>query len=876
MRILLRSGIWIFFVLFFFIMVLGLLISTDSGTKLLAKMVQGFSKQIQIEGIEGSVIHQLTIKQFDWSDAEQKVHIEGIQLQNNFSSLLSRRLELDNLEIARLQLDLPPEQVQDSTALKVVLPLGIRIKNLKIDQLIINKGKHRQIINDIQLSAYSISGDRFMISSFSAQPLLNQLPAQIHLTGAVQLSSPHQSDLKATLSYTDPIQGQLDSQLTLQGNIEKYHVKGQAELRSNTQGLGLFDLNAIGTADDLVIKNLDIKAFEGTANAVGSVSWKEALKWNLSLKANQLNLQTFSEKLPKKLNTHFKTQGLWKDKSVNGVIDLQSLSGQIDQQPFSAQGKIRLIGDQATIDQLQVKALKGEANVSGNIRWKNALSWNLQLRTDNIQLDHVLPQWPSTFSSQLNTQGSIKTITQPTNTKTATTTTTSTTTAHDPESHFIDAVISLQKLQGTLHDYPLKAKGKIVLKGSTDHLVARLDKVQINALQGTIKTAGTLTQINQNQLKWDIKLDTQKLKTQPLLKEWPAVLSLKLSSTGEHRLATPISQPKTTAFVNLESLSGTLQNYPLAGQGKLYLNNQQIRVEKLQLSSGRNTFFADGQATEPFNLEWKVKGQKLSQLYSGLRGNLNGEGSLKGTLEQPQIQATLQGKALAFGDKSLASIKLSIKQKRDQYQLDAKLQQLKLAQNNIKSMIIEAQGRLDKHTIAIKLQHSEVNLELKSTGAWKNKQWQGQLKQLSLDKTQLGDWLLTKAVPISLSPEKVTTGELCLKNQAALACSSNRWQAKTGLSAQGRLSNIPLGLAHAWLGEGVQFSDNAKANADFSIKSSTGTLALRLSDSQITLRSKGIKAQILKYQDASLEAEVEGHNSYKASFTVKILERGIN
>jgi len=867
MKILLRSSIWIVFVLFILLVLLGLSISTDSGTKLLANVVQSFAKNIQIEGIEGSIIRQLKIQKFTWSDAEQQVHIEGLQLKNNLSSLLSRRVELDNLEIARLQLDLPATQLQDSTAINVVLPLGIRIKTLKIDQLIINKGKNKQIINDIQLSAYSEGGDRLVISSFSAQPLVNNLPAHIHLTGEIQLSSPHQSDIKATVNYSDPIQGQLDSQFSLQGNIEKYHIKGQAELRSKHQGLGLFDLSATGTADALVIKNLDINAFEGTANAVGSISWQDVFKWNLELKADQLNLRPFSEKLPQKLNTRFKTQGVWKDKSVNGMIDLQALSGQIDTMPFSALGKIRLIGDQANIDQLQLKALAGVANISGTVTWKNYLGWNLQLQTDNIHLKQVLPQWPSTFSSQLTTQGSIKIRANNANT------TTQKINTNNAEDYAIDAVIKLQKLQGTWQDYPLKAKANITLKGSSNHLVARLDQVKINALDGVINSVATLTTVNKNQLKWDVKLQTKQLRTQRFLPNWPAVLSLKLLSTGEHKLATPANKAKTTAFVNLQSLSGTLQRYPLAGQGKLYLNDRQLRVEKLQLSSGRNTLFIDGQATEPFNLKWKVKGQKLSQLYQGLSGSLNGDGTLKGWLEQPQIQAKLQGKALSFNDASLAAITLSITQKRNQYSLDATLKNLKLAQNSIQSMQIEAQGSLDKHRLAIKLQHPEVTIGLKSTGAWKNNQWQGQLKQLNLDKTIAGDWRLTQAVPITVSPEKITTGKLCLKNKAALACSSNRWQAKTGLSAKGNLNNIPLTLVQPWLGETISFSNKAKANADFSIQASDGKLKLQLTDSQITLHSKGMKTQVLNYQNASLEAVLNG-NQLQSNFAASILKRG--
>ncbi len=838
MRTLFKSGVWILFILLSLLIVLALFVSTDSGTKILVQVAQGLSNDIKIKGVQGSVIRELKVEELHWQNSEQKVYIKQLQLKNNLSTLLSKRLDLESLSMDYIQVDL--EETSERSTTDIILPLTMQVDDLSIKQLVVNKGKTQHKINNIHLSAIT-QGQRLIISSLQAQPVINAIPADVYLEGEIELNSPYETHTKLKFDYNDPVQGQLKSTADVSGTIDAYKISAQVRLHSKQYNTGKLDLIATGTGEGLAIQTLNLDAFDGTASATGKVAWKDQISWKLALKADGLNMQRLAKNLPSELSTRFKTQGTWKDKIARGNIDLQALSGKFNDLPFSALGKVQLNGSQAKIEKLQLKALEGTADASGEIQWqadKDHITWDLQLANNNINTEKLLPQLPAIFSSQLKTQGKF-------------------------QQGKIDAVIQLAKLKGKLHNYPLDAKGKIIINGQE----AKIENLSVNALEGTLKTQGKLTW--GDKIQWDVQLDTQKIKTKRFLPEWPAVLTIKLLSKGSHIL----KSTKTKVEVDLKSLSGTLQSYPLAAKGKLFLNDKTVRVEKIQLSSGNNTLFADGQATEPFNLEWKIKAKKLKQLYKGLKGNLQGEGRLQGSIEKPNIQAKLKGQSLAFQDYALAGIDLNIRQSRDQYNVDAKLNKLKFAQQLIQDLEIKGSGSLEKHQVAIKLNHTDANLAFKAAGGWKNKQWKGILKSLQLDKTPAGNWQLSQAVPMTLSEKNITTGQLCLKNQAAQLCAKNRWQVKGGLSSQGTLKNIPFSLLKPWLPKTVQFAPTAKADADFNIKQQKGSLKLRLSDSQLIVKPEGANTQRLNYQKVKLDARLNG-STLESEFSAHIAERG--
>ncbi len=837
MRKLLSALTWLFFILFLIILTLGLLSITESGSQLFGKIAEKLSPNLQIEGVKGSLIHDLQIKKLDWKTPNQAIHAKNLHLENSFSDLEQGIFQVKTLTADTLDVVLPKHSdTAPSESFVLALPLDIDVTNLSIKQLNIQKGDFKQKINNVQLSAFTKDG-RLEISNFTAQPILDNEPVQITLNGDANLNSPYDANSDLKLSYKHPKHGKASGSFKLNGTIDTYTLTGKAKLNSKEYGNSKLDITATGSDHDLAIQQLKLSVLQGKAEATGKIKWDDQAKfdWKFDLQADNINTKAILPDTPAQLSTKFTTQGSLKGDKVKGSIDLLSLDGQLQGYPLSATGKIDLNGTQAKIKTLHATALAGTIDGKGHISWGDQLAWDLKLKTKNIETAKLLPKYSATLSTQFNAQGTLK----------------------DKQ---VNGVIDLQKLQGTFQDSPLTANGKIHLKGNQ----ATIEKLHLEALKGSAEATGDVTW--GKELTWDLKLNTNKIHTKKVLPDFPAVVSSQLSSKGSHK------NNKTNATIDLQSLSGKLQGYALNGKGKIQINGKQINVEKVQLSSGRNTLFVDGQASEPFDLQWKLDGKKLSQLYKGLSGKLKGSGKLQGTLAKPQGQATLDGSSLRYQDYRLASIKLDIQQKNTRYRLKAKLNKLKTADQTIKSLIADGEGTLEKHQLSLSLQHPEAHIKLKAQGGWKQKQWKGTIKSLALDKTAAGNWTLSSPVAITAGQQHFSSGKLCLKSHSALACSTNKWNAKSGLQAKGALQNVPLSLLKSQLPSNITGLAGT-ANADFDINRQSGTIKLRLADNSFTIKPDGGKAQTLQYKNARLDAKQRGQK-ITSNFSAHIQNRG--
>lgn len=841
MNKLIKAIAWFVFVISLLVVVLGAFTFTDSGTKLIIDVVQRMSPNLHITDLQGSVVDDLHIKQLDWKDKQQRVQIKNLNLKNNISNLSKGEINVETLSADSLNLVLPDTaDTQDNTALDIALPFNVHIGNLHLKQLIIQQGKNKQEINNIKLSAHT-KDNHLIISGFQAQPMVDGEPVQLNLQANTNLKAPYNINSDLILNYEHEKHGKVTGSFKLNGTINDYTLKGKANLISKAYGNGVLGVAAMGSDHNLSIQTLKLDAFQGQAEATGKLAWDDNNKidWIFDLQANDINTKDILPDYPATLTTRFNTQGSLINDKTKGVINLETLEGDFEGYPLAATGKVQLQNTQATIEKLHATLLGGVLDTTGDITWGDKLAWDLQLATENLKTKALLPDYPAKLSSRFNTQGTLK----------------------DKQAN---GVIDLKKLTGEFQGLPLSAVGKIKLNGNQ----ADIETLHLSALKGTADTVGTVAW--GDQLDWDVKLNTKSIHTEKVLPNLPAIITSVLSSKGTYQ------KGKTNAAIDLQSLNGKLQGYDLAGKGKIQIKDDIITVEKLQASSGSNTLYADGQASEPFNLQWKLNGKKLNQLYKGLSGNLQAKGQLKGTLKKPQGQAKLTGKALYYQDYHLAAIDLDVQQTGDQYQLKSTLKKLQIGDQKIKNLAAILKGSIENHQLDLNLQHSDADVHLKAKGGWKasgtkSGQWQGTLQKLLLDKTIAGNWSLTSPVTITANEKKFISGKLCLKNKSALACSTNNWQAKSGLQAKGTLNNIPLSLLKRWLPDTVKFA--GKANADFNIKQGSGKIKLRLPDNTVTVKVAGQKTQQLQYHDTRLDATLNGNN-VSSDFSAHIQDRG--
>ncbi|HIC94718.1 MAG TPA: hypothetical protein EYP09_10800, partial [Anaerolineae bacterium] len=99
-------------------------------------------------------------------------------------------------------------------------------------------------------------------------------------------------------------------------------------------------------------------------------------------------------------------------------------------------------------------------------------------------------------------------------------------------------------------------------------------------------------------------------------------------------------------------------------KGQIALDKGALQLKDLMLKTGNNELSASGQASEPFNLNWKIKANNLKQLSPLIAGRVNGSGQLKGTIKKPEIKVNLSANNLAYKD---------IKQGKETFKLEGEL-----------------------------------------------------------------------------------------------------------------------------------------------------------------------------------------------------------
>src|SRR5262245_41848719 len=116
-------------------------------------------------------------------------------------------------------------------------------------------------------------------------------------------------------------------------------------------------------------------------------------------------------------------------------------------------------------------------------------------------------------------------------------------------------------------------------KGAADH--AEIEALRAELLRGVVQVTGRAAW--HPAVSWEAAVAADSLAPGLLLAEpasWPGSLSLQARSTGRLERGAP------QAKVALESLSGTMRGYPVAGSADLALAGRQLDIEAIALSWG--------------------------------------------------------------------------------------------------------------------------------------------------------------------------------------------------------------------------------------------------------------------------------------------------
>jgi translocation and assembly module TamB len=344
-------------------------------------------------------------------------------------------------------------------------------------------------------------------------------------------------------------------------------------------------------------------------------------------------------------------------------------------------------------------------NATGQIGWAEGLSWQAELRGEQLNPGLFVPEWPGKIQAKIRSQGKKST-------------------------DKLVAEVDIDALSGTLRDLPLSGSGKaaidgrklnvdalhlqsgstrIDIDGQADeqkiHLVAQARSDDVSPLVPELRGGFAATveaQGDPNQPDITLSLNGSDLAFQKYALQYLQTdLKAKLNLQGENQGATVdelrivLDKKSTLAAsgqvgwsnglswqvdlagkqldpslflpewpgnitteihsqgrkngdeligqVRITELGGKLRDLLLSGSGKVELNDKQILLDKLRLGLGSGKVVVNGSVdpAQQFDFSFAVGSEDLAGLLPKARGDFQVQGTLKGKAQQPDLDLTV-------------------------------------------------------------------------------------------------------------------------------------------------------------------------------------------------------------------------------------------
>ncbi|MDH5572324.1 MAG: translocation/assembly module TamB domain-containing protein, partial [Gammaproteobacteria bacterium] len=456
--------------------------------------------ELNMEKLEGRLLGTITVTNLNYQQNSVTVNAGQINLQWSPFSLLTAKVELDQLHIQSLNIVLPPtdknepKRTQAITLPAIYLPWRVVLKDGVINGVNIRQNDQLFKLEQIRLSASTLFSqidiDELNIKSDSLELNIKgelelnknyphklatywqvKLPSNAIITGKGKLTG----DMKMSR-----LQQRVNGSVNAIINADLHNLPGKLNWLAtvNVTDFNTEKLNANWPAISGNLK-LDAKGDLETANIVGNINghypgtglFDAAFKLQ-RLANNSFQIDQLSLHIPVS-NTLIHARGHWLPGADGGDIrlglDWENLRWPLKGKAWfdSAMGNAVIEGNldhyqfelatdrpwsQAppstwyasaegnheglTFHSLNIHTLKGEVNATGQLNWLHEFSWQAKVSTHDIDPASLFPQWPGQLKSQLISNGHI-------------------------ENGKLIAVIDVRQITGTLRGYPLSLHGQL-------------------------------------------------------------------------------------------------------------------------------------------------------------------------------------------------------------------------------------------------------------------------------------------------------------------------------------------------------------------------------------------------------------------------------
>lgn len=335
-------------------------------------------------------------------------------------------------------------------------------------------------------------------------------------------------------------------------------------------------------------------------------------------------------------------------------------------------------------------------------------------------------------------------------------------------------------------------------------------------------------------IAWDTALDLSALNPAYWVAELPGILAGPLKSKGE------MKNDQLSLSADLD-LKGKLRGQPAVLQAKADGAGERWNLNALQIRLGDNSINGKGSLQDKLGGQIDIKLPRLAQLWPQLRGQVNGQVNVAGTLKAPQGKLDLQGSQLAFQDNRLQSLNLDATlDSAQRAKINLKGSGIQTGDTSLGTLTASAQGDIKSQKLNLDLIGPKLKLALGLDGNLDKGNWRGRLASGDI---QAGgqDWKLQSPARLErLADGQINFGAHCwLSGNASLCGEDQRLMPEPKLRYH--LKQFPIESLAQWLPK--DFAWQGRLNADLqldlpasgpngvvSVDASGGTLRVRDKD----------------------------------------------
>ncbi|XOZ34783.1 translocation/assembly module TamB domain-containing protein [Halomonadaceae bacterium KBTZ08] len=283
----------------------------------------------------------------------------------------------------------------------------------------------------------------------------------------------------------------------------------------------------------------------------------------------------------------------------------------------------------------------------------------------------------------------------------------------------LDFVLEDGEYTGSLDAQLVTREGPVWIRTPVSGDFSQVQLANLSVASALGRAAGTAGIDWEEGVEWRTRMALENLRPERRLPDLNGQLSGVLASSGAMADDGPVGD------ASLE-LAGSLRGQALWLATEARFEGGRWEVPGLELHLGDNSLQGSARKTEGVaaELEWHLPA--LTQLGSGLEGQLEGHASGRHLLEEPRGSLRLQGHDLALAD---YGIELSQVQGEASVAADGSARasvdfsQLQAREQRLTSGQFRLAGSLAEHELALSLGHQQGSLRLSAVGAWGSDGW---------------------------------------------------------------------------------------------------------------------------------------------------------